>query len=139
MAVPELALGFHHQLLTTYELFKPVFRTTLSPFVLPRLRHEVIFGPSYSGTVIFFRRKSFTTQGLLHSRGIAASEFLHCAIFPTAASRRSLGRVSVPMWLIILSDQLLIKVLVGRAHQQTNQMQAHPSAHKAFSVKTYEV
>jgi len=30
----------------------------------------------------------------------------HCAIFPTAASRRSLGRVSVPMWLAILSDQL---------------------------------
>ena len=28
--------------------------------------------------------------------------FLHCAIFPTAASRRSLDRVSVPVWLIIL-------------------------------------
>ena len=24
-------------------------------------------------------------------------------------------------------------------HQQTNQVQAHPMAHKAFSVKTYEV
>ena len=24
--------------------------------------------------------------------------FPHCPIFPTAASRRSLGRVSVPMW-----------------------------------------
>ncbi len=32
--------------------------------------------------------------------------FAHCPIFPTAASRRSLGRVSVPVWLIILSDQL---------------------------------
>ena len=40
--------------------------------------------------------------------------FLHCPIFLTAASRRSLGRVSVPVWLIILSDQLLIVVLVGR-------------------------
>ena len=38
---------------------------------------------------------------------------LHCPIFPTAASRRSLGRVSVPVWLIILSDQLLIVALVG--------------------------
>ena len=37
----------------------------------------------------------------------------HCPIFPTAASRRSLGRVSVPVWLIILSDQLLIVALVG--------------------------
>ena len=44
--------------------------------------------------------------------------FLHCAIFPTAASRRSLGRVSVPVWLIILSDQLSIFDLVG--HYPTN-------------------
>ena len=39
--------------------------------------------------------------------------FAHCPIFPTAASRRSLGRVSVPVWLIILSDQLTIVALVG--------------------------
>ena len=40
--------------------------------------------------------------------------FAHCAIFPTAASRRSLDRVSVPVWLIILSDQLPIVPLVSR-------------------------
>ena len=40
--------------------------------------------------------------------------FVHCAIFPTAASRRSLGRVSVPMWLAILSDQLPVIALVSR-------------------------
>ncbi len=39
--------------------------------------------------------------------------FAHCAIFPTATSRRSLGRVSVPVWLIILSDQLRIVALVS--------------------------
>ena len=39
--------------------------------------------------------------------------FAHCAIFPTAASRRSLDRVSVPVWLIILSDQLPIFGLVS--------------------------
>ena len=39
--------------------------------------------------------------------------FGHCAIFPTAASRRSWDRVSVPMWLTILSDQLPIVALVG--------------------------
>ena len=42
----------------------------------------------------------------------------HCAIFPTAASRRSPGRVSVPVWLVILSDQLEIVGLVG--HYPTN-------------------
>ena len=40
--------------------------------------------------------------------------FAHCARFPTAASRRSLGRVSVPVWLIVLSDQLPVDALVGR-------------------------
>ena len=40
--------------------------------------------------------------------------FAHCARFPTAASRRSLGRVSVPVWLIVLSDQLPIGALVSR-------------------------
>jgi hypothetical protein len=44
--------------------------------------------------------------------------FAHCPIFPTAASRRSLGRVSVPMWLIILSDQLPIVAFVS--HYLTN-------------------
>jgi hypothetical protein len=40
--------------------------------------------------------------------------FAHCARFPTAASRRSLDRVSVPVWLFILSDQLPVLALVGR-------------------------
>ena len=40
--------------------------------------------------------------------------FPHCAIFPTAASRRSLGRISVPMWPFNLSVRLLIVDLVGR-------------------------
>ena len=40
----------------------------------------------------------------------------HCGKFPTAASRRSLGRVSVPVWLLILSDQLLIVALVRSYH-----------------------
>ncbi len=44
----------------------------------------------------------------------------HCPIFPTAASRRSLGRVSVPVWLVVLSDQLPIVALVG--HYPTNKL-----------------
>ena len=38
----------------------------------------------------------------------------HCPIFPTAASRRSLDRVSVPVWPISLSARLPIADLVGR-------------------------
>ena len=44
--------------------------------------------------------------------------FAHCGKFPTAASRRSLDRVSVPVWLIVLSNQLLIVALVS--HYLTN-------------------
>ena len=38
----------------------------------------------------------------------------HCGRFLTAASRRSRGRVSVPVWLVVLSDQLPVKASVGR-------------------------
>ena len=53
--------------------------------------------------------KAFITHAASLRQG-----FPHCAIFPTAASRRSLGRVSVPVWLAILSDQLAISALVSR-------------------------
>ena len=38
----------------------------------------------------------------------------HCRKFLAAASRRSLGRFSVPVWLVILTDQLPVRGLVGR-------------------------
>ncbi len=46
--------------------------------------------------------------------------FAHCPIFPTAASRRSLDRVSVPVPLVVLSDQLTISALVG--HYPANKL-----------------
>ena len=39
--------------------------------------------------------------------------FAHCAIFPTAATRRCLDRVSVPVWPANLSARLPIEGLVG--------------------------
>src|SRR5256885_14735051 len=44
----------------------------------------------------------------------------HCAIFPTAASRRSLGRVSVPVWPVALSGRLPVVALVR--HYRTNKL-----------------
>jgi hypothetical protein len=58
---------------------------------------------------VLYDPKAFITHAASLRQG-----FPHCAIFPTAASRRSLGRVSVPVWLIILSDQLAINALVSR-------------------------
>ncbi len=85
-------------------------------------------GASFSGTVSaprYYHRaysshltelydpKAFITHAALLRQG-----FPHCAKFLTAASRRSLDRVSDPVWLIILSDQLTIAALVG--HYPTN-------------------
>ena len=52
--------------------------------------------------------KAFFAHAALLRQG-----FPHCARFPTAASRRSLGRVSVPVWPFTLSGRLSIVALVG--------------------------
>ena len=68
----------------------------------------------------FYDSKAFITHAALLRQG-----FPHCAKFLTAASRRSLDRVSVPVWLIILSDQLTIVTLVG--HYPTNKLMVRGS------------
>ncbi len=50
---------------------------------------------------------------LLHAASLRQA-FAHCAKFLTAASRRSLDRVSVPVWPITLSGRLPIAALVSR-------------------------
>ncbi len=57
----------------------------------------------------FYTPKSFVIHAALLRQPLG-----HCAIFPTAASRRSLGRISVPVWPITLSGRLPIEALVGR-------------------------
>ena len=59
-------------------------------------------------TEVYNPKTVFPHAALLHQA------FAHCAIFPTAASRRSLGRVSVPMWPFNLSVRLPIVDLVSR-------------------------
>src|SRR3954470_13002059 len=94
----------------------------LAPYVLHRLLARRSPGlllevPSPSG--LLTRVASSLLKGVYNPKAFfphAASlrqAFAHCARFPTAASRRSLGRVSVPVWLIVLSDQLRIVALVG--------------------------
>ena len=67
---------------------------------------------------MLYNPQAFFTHAVLLDQG-----FPHCLIFPTAASRRSLGRISVPVWLIILSDQLPIEALVG--YYPTNKLIGH--------------
>ena len=56
----------------------------------------------------------YNPKAVIIHAALLRQTFVHCGRFPTAASRRSLGRVSVPMWPFILSDRLLIVALVGR-------------------------
>ncbi len=66
-------------------------------------------GEPYSLPTVVYTPKCFIPHMALLRQG-----FPHCAKFPTAASRRSLGRISVPMWPFTLSGRLPIKALVGR-------------------------
>ena len=78
---------------------------------LVRYHHSLIipYECRFSLTTELYDPKTF----FLHA-ALLGQAFAHCPIFPTAASRRSLGRISVPMWPFNLSVRLLIVDLVGR-------------------------
>src|SRR6266571_2007099 len=86
-----------------------------SPYVLPRL-----LARSWPGLLLQVPSCSSLLKGVYNPKAfvphaaLLRQAFAHCARFPTAASRRSLGRVSVPVWLVVLSDQLPVDALVGR-------------------------
>ena len=75
---------------------------------LTRYRHSPRKGHSSRATGVY------TPKSVIPHAASLRQPFGHCARFPTAASRRSLGRLSVPMWLAILSDQLPVVALVSR-------------------------
>ncbi len=57
----------------------------------------------------FYDPRAFITHAAL-----LRLAFAHCAIFLTAASRRSLARFPVPVWGVALSRPLPVSALVGR-------------------------
>ena len=73
-----------------------------------RQTHTVLSYEISSRPTVLYDPKAF----IAHAASLRQA-FAHCAKFPTAAFRRSLDRVSVPVWLIILSDQLPVFALVG--------------------------
>ncbi len=125
-AIPRLSLGLSHStyhpaytLFTTNDseqrLHPPYYRGCwhgVSRCFLDRYRQDerVLFLSRFrSSPTELYDPKTFIT----HAASLRQA-FAHCAIFPTAASRRSLDRVSVPVWLDILSDQLPVLALVSR-------------------------
>ena len=76
-----------------------------------KYRHIAIISYHNHSSLIkeFYTPRSF----FIHAASLGQG-FPHCRKFPTAASRRSLGRVSVPVWPFNLSVRLRIIDLVSR-------------------------
>ena len=83
------------------------------PLEVPSREADYSSAPPSSLLTGLYDPKAFITHAASLRQG-----FPHCARFLTAASRRTLGRVSVPVWLTILSDQLPVLALVS--HYLTN-------------------
>ncbi len=131
-AIPRLSLGLSHP--TYYPAYTPFTTNNSEQRLHPpyyrgcwhgvsrcflngyRQGHGVLFPWLFrSRPTELYDPRAFIT----HAASLRQA-FAHCAIFPTAASRRSLDRVSVPVWLDILSDQLPVLALVG--HYPTNKL-----------------
>ena len=78
---------------------------------------------AYSSSTVrtsFLRKEVYRPKSFIPHAVLLRQAFAHCGKFPTAASRRSLDRVSVPVCLIVLSNQILIVALVS--HYLTNKL-----------------
>ena len=75
---------------------------------------------SYSDTCSSLTTELYDPKAFIAHAALLHQTFVHCGRFPTAASRRSLGRVSVPVWPVALSGRLPVVALVG--HYPTNKL-----------------
>ena len=124
-AVPELSPGISHQAcISAYMPFTPNNSEQRSHLTCYRGCWHVIsrcLFVSYSHHIIIsYNAYSTLTKGLynlpafiVHAASLRQS-FLHCGIFLAAASRRSLGRISVPMCPSTLLGRITIVALVSR-------------------------
>ena len=116
-AVPQLGRGISHPTyLPAYAPFTPSdSEQRLPPPYYRGCWHVVSRGflggyrPFSSPPTVVYIPRDF----IPHAASLRQA-FAHCGRFLTAASRRSWGRVSVPMWLVVLSDQLPVNASVGR-------------------------
>jgi hypothetical protein len=119
------APGFHNRLAKPpTRALRPMIPNNACTLRITAAAGTELAGASFGGTVRLpsysnVNRSSLPTEvydprAFIPHAALLGQAFAHCPKFPTAASRRSLDRVSVPVWLIILSDQLPIKALVSR-------------------------
>ncbi len=70
----------------------------------------------------------YTPKSLIPHAVSLRQTFVHCAIFPVAATRRCRSRVSVTLWPVVLSHRLPVIGLVGR--YLTNYLMGRKSLHR---------
>ena len=114
-----LSIGFSQQTRqTAYELFTPNNSgQRLHPTYYRGCWHVVsrCFFCRYRHLAASSLLKAvYNPKAVIPHAALLRQAFAHCAIFPTAASRRSLGRVSVPVWPVTLSGRLPVVALVSR-------------------------
>ena len=118
------ALGFHTRLAKPpTPALRPMIPNNACALRITAAAGTELAGTSFGGTVkskhyLHNDHSSLPTEvydprAFIPHAALLGQAFAHCPKFPTAASRRSLDRVSVPVWLIVLSDQLWIVALVG--------------------------
>jgi hypothetical protein len=130
-AVPRLSLGISHLTYqTAYAPFTPsdseqrlgpsyyrgCWHEVSRPFLFRYYQPCLLFtARSYSRMTGVYNPKTVILHAALHHQ-----TFVHCELFSTAATRRCLDRVSVPVCLIVLSDQVPVVALVS--HYLTNKL-----------------
>ena len=113
----------------------PTYRTAYAPFTpsdsgqrLPLTYYRGCWHVISRGFFLQYRQRSTVSCRTLSSQtkevydpktffphaALLRQACAHCGKFPTAASRRSLDRVSVPVWPYPLSSRLTVIALVGR-------------------------
>ncbi len=119
------ALGFHTRLARPpTPALRPMIPNNARALRITAAAGTELAGTSFEGTVkppgyspgglSSLLTEVYDPKAFIPHAELLGQAFAHCPRFPTAASRRSLDRVSVPVWLIILSDQLSIVALVSR-------------------------
>ena len=128
-AIPRLSRRISHLTFqTTYTRFTPSNSgQRLPPTYYRGCWHVVSRGlfNKYNQACILFVYKRFSLikevynpKAVIPHAASLRQAFAHCGKFLTAASRRSLGRVSVPVWPFTLSGRRPVFALVG--HYPTN-------------------
>lgn len=104
-------LNLNDNLLTLYAQARGI---TLAPPVLPRRLARVFAGaPDKKQRCIITNYPFYSAVAIIYYTTSLGRPLDHCPRFPTAASNRSQGLVSVPMWLNNLSVQLSMIGLVS--------------------------